>query len=208
MVVPRVWSDKGAQFSMARTFGDRCRRGRSCAVHGGACHPSTRRVAPKTRANHGFATAIARPVFWRSSSLRDGVGSRIHGSQRRGLGFVDRVQREGDCVVGIILHQVGIQRSLARVEVVCGVFDACPRFGRVGVPAVVDRLPLRRRVIAGGVCLGLQLIGGGSCPVSRLGSVGFELIPGTGAGGLQFVGRGFQPGQRSARILRSDRYLP
>ena len=63
MVVPRVWSDKGAQFSLARTFGDRCRRGRSCAVHGGACHPSTRRVAPKTRANHGFATAIARPVF-------------------------------------------------------------------------------------------------------------------------------------------------
>jgi hypothetical protein len=43
----------------------------------------------------------------RSNSLSDGAGSRIHGSQRRGLGFVDRVQREVDRVVGVVLRQVG-----------------------------------------------------------------------------------------------------
>jgi hypothetical protein len=44
----------------------------------------------------------------RSNPLRDGAGSRIHGSQRCGLGFVDRVQREVDRVVGVVLRQVGI----------------------------------------------------------------------------------------------------
>jgi len=51
------------------------------------------------------------PRVWlegRSNSLRDGAGSRIHGSQRCGLGFVDRVQREVDRVVGVVLRQVGI----------------------------------------------------------------------------------------------------
>jgi hypothetical protein len=44
----------------------------------------------------------------RSNSLSDGAGSRIHGSQRCGLGFVDRVQSEVDRVVGVVLRQVGI----------------------------------------------------------------------------------------------------
>jgi hypothetical protein len=44
----------------------------------------------------------------RSNSLRDGVGSRIYGRQRFGLGFVDRAQRECNRVVGVILRQVGI----------------------------------------------------------------------------------------------------
>jgi hypothetical protein len=73
---------------------------------------------------------------------------------------------------------------------VCGVFDAFPCFGNVGVPALADCLPLRRRAVAGVVCLGFQLIGGGGCLVSRPGDFGFKLIPGGVAGGLQFVGRG------------------
>jgi hypothetical protein len=53
---------------------------------------SSHRVRPETRSN----------------SLSDGAGSRMHGSQRCGLGFVDRVQREVDRVVGVVLRQVGI----------------------------------------------------------------------------------------------------
>src|ERR1700759_5473789 len=127
----------------------------------------------------------------RSSSLRDGVGSCVYGGQRCGLGFVGRVQREIDRVVGVILREVGIQRRLASVECLSGVFDACPCFGHVGVPAVADLLPLRRRVIRRGICLGFHLIGGGRCLASCPRDVGLELISGSVAGGLQFVGRGF-----------------
>ena len=56
---------------------------------------------------HEVSHSSHRPKL-RSNSLSDGAGSRIHGSQRRGLGFIDRVQREVDRVVGVVLRQVGI----------------------------------------------------------------------------------------------------
>ena len=67
-------------------------------------------VVLEDRSDMLYEVSHRSPRVWpakRSNSLRDGAGSGIHGSQRCGLGFVDRVQREFDRVVGVVVRQVG-----------------------------------------------------------------------------------------------------
>jgi hypothetical protein len=103
----------------------------------------------------------------RSGTERVCLGSRIHGIERRVLGFLDRALGEIDGVECVRLGYGGVRRSLLRVESGLLVLDVCPYLGDMGLPFAPDLLPLRRRLIVGGICLVFELIGSCSRFISR-----------------------------------------
>jgi hypothetical protein len=128
----------------------------------------------------------------RSSTERVRVGPQIQGIERRVFGLLDRGLREIDRIKGVDLGPIGVLGRLPSVEPLLFLLDGRPHLGDMGLPFAADVVPLRRRLIAGPICLGLELIGRRGRLVSRNGRLRRKLIPGLLTGRAQLACRRFR----------------